>query len=224
MSLSTFFEYAFDLLTPPRRTEKIVRTLSLATLCALAPPPRELLGDTTAISILPYKDPAVAALVWEVKYYANKRAAKLAGALFAEVFLDIASEEVGHIVLIPIPMHHKRKKERGHNQTELLCKAALAHLSGRGSFDYKPDILERTLYTTAQQGLPKHRRLRNVTNSMKLKGGVKKDGGNLKNSLKDRVCIIVDDVSTTGATFAEAYRALKESGARRIYCVALAGS
>ena len=39
-----------------------------------------------------------------------------------------------------------------------------------------------------------------------------------------RVCVIVDDVTTTGATFEECKRALKAAGARTVHCVALARS
>ena len=42
--------------------------------------------------------------------------------------------------------------------------------------------------------------------------------------VEGRVCIVVDDVTTTGATFEEAKRALTTAGARAVYCIALARS
>ena len=249
MQFSTFFEHALDLLAPPRKTEKIVRTLSLTELHSLTLSthggPHDRDTHVERISLLPYRNPSVAALVWELKYYANRRAQTLAGSLLAEVLLDLASEEIGRIVLIPIPMHPKRRKERGYNQTELLCKAALAALSEKtslrkgprisslrsarpfssrsffsDSFDYRPDLLVRVRHTAPQQGLPQHRRLKNVKNAMTLKNLTDRSAPDLT----DRVCVLVDDVATTGATLAEARRALKASGARRVYCVALAGA
>jgi len=204
-----------DALAPPRRTESVVRTLSLPDLYSLALPTRTHEGEEAHSALLPYHDPQVASLVWEVKYYANKRAQKLAGMLLAEALLDIGAEEIGRVVLVPIPIHPKRRKERGHNQTELLCKAALREFSRKTSFQYEPDILVRVRHTAQQQGLPKHRRLKNVKNTMAVRAGA---------DVKNRVCVVVDDVATTGATFAEARRALKASGASRIHCVALAGS
>lgn len=192
-----------DILIPPRETEVLVRSLTLD----------ELLSIQTE-EALPYHDERVRALVWELKYYANKHAAELAGALLAEELLAIAQEELGKPLLIPIPMHPVRRRQRGHNQTELLCKAALKVL-GPGIFDYAPDVLIRTTNTTQQQGLERMKRLQNVKDSMHVMQ---------PNVINGRVCVVIDDVTTTGATFAEAKRALKQAKARRIHCVALARS
>lgn len=192
--------FLLDLIIPPRATERVVRTLSFSELQSLQTEDR-----------LPYHDPRVTALVWEIKYHADKRAASLAGTLLAQELIGIASEEIGKPLLIPIPMHPTRRRERGHNQTELLCEMALAHVPQ--SFEYSPTALVRTKNTPIQQSLPRQTRLANVKNSMKATPQV-----------VGRVCIVVDDVTTTGATFAEATRALKKSGARRVHCVVLARS
>ena len=234
----------FDLLVPPRESEIFVRALSIEALQALLSP--------AEAGLLPYRERAVTALVWEVKYHANPRAAKLAGEILAEELSALAAEELGRPLLIPIPMHAARRRERGHNQTELLCEAALKILSGgktsqrktsdetglrkvlgspppprRGrpdfsstsfvssDFDYAPDILARTINTPPQQRLPKHRRLNNVRGSMRVIHSER---------VKGRVCIVVDDVATTGATLKEAKRALREAGARKVITLALAYS
>jgi competence protein ComFC len=191
-----------DILVPPRDTDRLVRDLTL----------EDLLNIQTEDG-LPYHDPAVRALVWEIKYFANKKAAGLAGELLAEELLALAQEEIGKPLLIPVPMHAARRRERGHNQTELLCEAALQHIPG--VFDYAPTILARATNTSQQQGLERMKRLQNVKNSMRVTN---------QKLIEGRVCIVVDDVSTTGATFTEAKRALKEAKARRIICVALARS
>jgi predicted amidophosphoribosyltransferase len=79
-----------------------------------------------------------------------------------------------------------------------------------GSFavlEYAPKALVRTVNTKTQQGLPRAERLKNIKNSMTAGPDAKKIAG--------RVCIVVDDVTTTGATFEEAKRALRQAGARR---------
>lgn len=188
-----------DLLVPPRRAERRVHTLRIQDVQALAHEDG-----------LPYRDPVVRDLVWEIKYYGSGHAAKLAGEYLAEELLALAAEELGAPLLIPIPMHLDRRKERGHNQTEVLCEAALQHL--QGAFEYKKGVLKRIVDTPHQQGLQRNKRLKNVEGSMVAQG------------VEDRVCVVVDDVTTTGATLTEAKRALLTAGARRVHSVALARS
>lgn len=210
MSISRILTRVLDIIAPPRATETIVRELELDELRALT-----LRGNKSGS--LPYHDPRVTALIWELKYFAHKRAAALAGALLADILTGISSETIGIPVLIPIPMHAARRRERGHNQTELLCNSALRSLGegGRAIFEYKPSALVRIHATPQQQGLHKSEREHNLTKAMKVARG---------QDVRGRVCVVVDDVSTTGATFAEATRALREAGAREIICAPLAYS
>lgn len=202
----SFLSFLLDFIAPPRQTQALVRTVSLKTLQTLA-----LRG--TQKGILPYHDERVRALVWEVKYYANKKAVALAAEILHENLLSIAAEHVGTPLLIPVPMHTARKRARGHNQAETICKATLPLLAG--SFDYTPCVLVRTTQTHSQQGLERQQRLTNVRHSMEVLEPEK---------VRGRVCIVVDDVCTTGATFVEAARALNAAGARYIDCIALAQS
>lgn len=195
----------FDLLIPPRRSEVLVRALTLGQLHEIA-----------TEDGLPYHDARVQALVWELKYHGTRRARALCGAYLADQLLGLAAEELGTPLLVPVPMHKARRRERGHNQTELLCKAALKALSKNASiFTYVPHLLERTVDTKHQQGLPRAVRLHNVRHSMRVTDPA---------LVKGRAAIVVDDVTTTGATLAEAKRALRHAGARVVHCVALARS
>lgn len=191
--------FIFDALIPPSAAERLVRTLTVEELHRMAGPKG-----------LPYHDPRVTALIWEVKYRASKPALALAGPYLAEAALAACEEEVGRPLLIPMPMHVDRRRERGHNHTELLCKAILPHLGGAA--EYAPRALVRTAPTRTQQGLTRAERLRNVAGSMRAD----------TSSVAGRACVLVDDVSTTGATLAEAKRALKEAGARVVYDAMLA--
>ncbi len=195
--------FLLDALLPPRKTETAVRSLSADDLLALA----SLEGP------LPYRDPRVRALVWELKYRGSGAAVALAGEYMGELLRAEMGESIGMPLLIPIPMHPERRKERGYNQTELLCESALKHVGG--SFEYRKDILERIRYTVPQQGLARHKRLSNVKKSMQVKDPA---------LVRGRVCMVVDDVSTTGASFAEAKRALLGAGASEVHCLPLARS
>lgn len=201
----SFWSLLLDFVAPPRKTDSIVRTLSIKSLQTLV-----LRGER--VGSLPYHHSDVRALVWELKYYANKRAAILAAAILGDILITIASEQLGKPLLIPIPMHPSRRRARGHNQTETLCEALLPIVGE--FFDYAPEALVRIHTTPQQQGLEKHIRMKNVAHTMHAEAA----------EVKDRTCVVIDDVSTTGATFAEATRALKAAGARHVECVALAYS
>ncbi len=162
---------------------------------------------------LPYHNEAVRALVWEVKYRRSPHAIALAGEFLCEQVLAIAEEELGKVILVPAPMHSARRKARGYNQTELLCEAILREAPD--SFDYAPHALARTRATLPQQGLARERRLTNVRGSMEALQ---------EERVRGRACVVVDDVSTTGATLAEASRALYAAGARSVHSVILSQS
>ena len=201
MSFITTF---FDLLLPPRATDRLVRGLTLSELERLA---------NQESGMLPYHDPRITALIWELKYQAHARALMLAGEFLSNQLLAIAGEELGKPLLIPVPMHKARHRARGHNQTELLCKASLAHASE--FVEYRPDVLVRTKDTVPQQGLERAKRLMNVKGSMEV---------SKPDAVIGRICVVVDDVTTTGATLEEARRALVAAGAARVHLVALAQS
>ncbi len=205
MKIFALLERLLDIIAPPRDTDKLVRTLELRELRSIT-----LRGEKSGS--LPYHDPRVTAIVWELKYFAHKQAAALAGELLSDVLKGVAAESLGVPLLIPIPMHAGRRRIRGYNQTELLCEAVLQHLPG--FYEYKPQALSRVKATPQQQGLHKHERERNLTHSMKARPEV----------VRGQTCVVVDDVSTTGSTFDEATRALQAAGASQVICVALAYS
>ena len=201
-----------DMLIPPRPSERVVCTLALEELRGMRPDARHARrGGGSFDALLPYHDPRAMALVWEVKYYRNQRALLLAAALLSETIAEAAAESLGVPLLIPVPMHPERRRQRGHNQTELLCAAAAKRLPRQ--IEYSPDILRKIRHTAPQQTLPRAERLRNVEFSMQVKDPA---------AIADRVCIVVDDVATTGATLAEARRALTDARAGDIVCLALA--
>jgi ComF family protein len=150
--------------------------------------------------------------MWELKYYRNGRAAAFGSEILSDLLLDCAQEALGTPLLIPIPMHESRRKERGFNQTEVLCARTLKHTDE--FFTYSPDALVRMRNTPRQQGLTREARLRNIEGSMWADA----------KAVRGRTCVVVDDVTTTGATFAEAKRALLAEGASSVLCVALARS
>ncbi len=117
----------------------------------------------------------------------------------------------GAAVLIPIPLATKRLRTRGYNQSAMLARA----LARQWRIPVIPDLLVRTRETPTQTALTPDTRLANVAGAFSPRHGrgVGLPGGTL---------ILVDDVFTTGATLAEAARALEQAGATRVEGVTFA--
>lgn len=222
-----------DAIMPPRVTQRRVAVLSSEVLREIIRREKNLAYAPKIRSLLPYRNRAVKALVYEMKYRNSARAYQLAAELLHEELLAVSEDTVGTPLVVPVPMHAQRKRERGFNQTEMLCEkvlgignqdmTTLAHYSlggiGRSSeqrsdlgFEYAPHALIRIASGIPQQKLTRNARLENMKGSMRADPIV-----------KDRICIVVDDVTTTGATLTECQRALKAAGAKGVYLLALAG-
>ena len=105
-------------------------------------------------------------------------------------------------ILVPIPMHPKRKKWRGFNQAEELGKIITKKLD----WDYIPDLLIRTRYTKPQTELKGEARKKNVVGVFKVNPDYR-DCNNI---------ILFDDVTTTGSTLKEAGKILKMKGVKKV--------
>jgi ComF family protein len=114
----------------------------------------------------------------------------------------------GPSVLIPIPLATKRLRQRGYNQSEVLARA----LARQWRIPVLVDLLVRTRETPTQTALTPDTRLANVAGAFSARtlGG------------RDTNYVLVDDVFTTGATLAEAARALEQAGATRVMGVTFA--
>ena len=132
----------------------------------------------------------------------------------ADPFSDMLTELVKpdlHIfkensLVIPIPAHEKRKSERGYNQAELLAVKFCEKIG----LPLDASILKKTKNTPSQTSLSGIERIFNVRNSFSVSN---------TDAIKNKKIILVDDIITTGATFSEAARVLKEAGA--LECVGL---
>ena len=111
-------------------------------------------------------------------------------------------------MIIPVPLHRKRLRERGYNQVLELAKPLARALS----IPCRPDVLQRIRHTDAQTGLDAVERRRNLRKAFALNEFVK---------LPAHVAVM-DDVFTTGATLAECVRVLKHANVARVDVWALA--
>ena len=118
-------------------------------------------------------------------------------------------------VLVPIPLAPKRLRERGYNQSESLADA----LGRRWGIRVSRDLLTRTRETATQTTLTPETRLANVAGAFRARPrpGALTPGWQPGVNKPWPVLVLVDDVFTTGATLAEAARALEQAGARTMY-------
>ncbi len=162
-----------------------------------------------------YSDPLVQKSIWELKYHHHAGPVRLLAHAAQEMLTESISdlyqgthEEM--IVLVPVPQHKKKHHVRGFNQAQLIA----TWLAEEQPYQVE-DILEKRRETMPQAHIS-HRieRFHNVSDSIAVRTG--------KTISPTTRYIIVDDVTTTGATLLECMRALRASGAAHVIGFALA--
>ncbi|MFA5791784.1 MAG: phosphoribosyltransferase family protein [Candidatus Paceibacterota bacterium] len=218
--------------------KKVGKDLCLACLHCIPQTERESLK--WIFPIYDYRDTNIKKLLWFLKYKGKKRLAKV----FAEIIYDKILEELSELsimenfrkpILIPIPLSRKRYKERGYNQAELICEEIIKLNNLRDSVDVN-NIYSNTHFShgvnmklennilikikeTEHQALIKDRRtrLRNLSGSFAIENQEKN-----KEKIKNKNIILIDDITTTGATLNEAKKVLKQAGARKVIAFTVA--
>jgi len=105
-------------------------------------------------------------------------------------------------VVVPVPLHRRRERQRGFNQAELLAERLGRRLDAR--------ILRRRKNTPSQTGLSRSQRTLNLSGAFEVCGPVAEN------------IIVVDDVFTTGSTLHEISKVLKRAGAKRVEVLTVA--
>jgi ComF family protein len=146
-------------------------------------------------------------LIHLLKYNGVRPAAMLAEAI--EDLQPHFSET--EILVVPVPLHSRKLRQRGFNQTELIARSAIK-LKASG-FHLSENLLERCRETTSQIGLSRHQRRENIRGAFRV---VKPD------ELNGREVLVVDDVFTTGTTVSECARILRRAGASKVYVATVA--
>lgn len=188
-----------------------------------------------------YRHPIIKKSLWLLKYSGKKRLAKIfAESIYGKIIEELSElsvlENFKNPVLIPIPLSAKRYHERGFNQAQLICEeivkiakinhltppAAPLSLARRGAEGEVLVLLNNVLVKTKDtehQARIKDRsvRLKNLVGSFAIKNREQNE-----KFLKGKNIILIDDVTTTGATLNEARRTLKKSGARKVIAFTVA--
>lgn len=159
-------------------------------------------------SFAPFEGHLIRPAIHGLKYKGYKVLAGPLGQLLIRAYhrYDITAD-----VIIPVPLHQSRFKERGYNQSAALAK----ELSRILDIPLSTQILSRTRKTEVQARLTGKERRQNVYQAFVCHNS---------NSLQGRTILLIDDVCTTGFTMDACAAALKEGGAMCVWGLTVAKS
>ncbi len=166
--------------------------------------PRPFDGARSAVRF----DGPVRDLIHRFKFGKKSHLARPLALLTARSLPDFPSTCPGDLV-VPVPLHVKRLRQRGFNQSQLLGHV----LAKEWRIPLSVHNLRRIRWTEPQIGLSATERERNVRNAFAVAH---------PHGIEDKSIILADDVFTTGSTVSECARILKRAGARQVWVITVA--
>jgi ComF family protein len=155
----------------------------------------------------PYED-MLKEVILRLKHNSGEGLAEVLGDLWA-VHAEPHLRTCAAHVVIPVPLHWRRRLWRGYNQSQPLAQA----LARRLGHPCRPRLLRRIRATPEQKGQTAADRRANVRGAFEARPGPE---------LRGKTVLLVDDVLTTGTTASEAARALRRAGAAAVQVAVLA--
>jgi len=164
-----------------------------------------------------YFDAAVAAyrgrgivreIIHEFKYRRQMHLRHLVAQWLRAALNDGRLRDISFDLIVPVPLHPARRRERGFNQASLLAES----LRWDTSMPCRP-VLERIRYTTTQTALDRSERMENLHNAFRLRKSA---------DVRGLRVLLIDDVLTTGSTLSECARVLKRAGAISVHAATAA--
>ena len=220
-----FLNTILDIIFPPKCVSCGREGKDLCVKCLTDAPAAERESAEWIFPLYDYRHASIKTALWFFKYKGKKRLASI----FAEVIYDKILEELSDLsrmenfinaILMPVPLSSSRYRERGYNQAELICRELMKinDLRLGLSFKLENNILIKPKETKHQAQIENRvERLRNIIGSFAVKN-------ELENAklLKDRNIILIEDITTTGATLHEAKKVLERAGARKVIAFTVA--
>jgi ComF family protein len=151
-------------------------------------------------------DGALREAIHRVKFGGETALAKSLGRYLAR---SLPGEAAEADLVAPVPLHPRKLRERGFNQSEFLSGA----VASAASLPHQPRLLSKTTPTHSQTGLGRRDRRRNLKGTFSVRA---------RASVAGRRVLLVDDIYTTGCTVEECARALRRAGARAVRVLTLA--
>ena len=152
-------------------------------------------------------DGSLRTAIHRFKYDSRSLLAAPLGQLLADKGRQLLESEAYDVVL-PVPLHPRRLRQRGFNQSLFLAR----QVGQQWDIPVETEGLKRVRWTDPQTMLPVKERVHNVRGAFAYSG----------RGVEDRAVVLIDDVYTSGSTVDECARVLKRSGARRVDVLTLA--
>jgi ComF family protein len=166
------------------------------------------------IAAVSYEDPVIKKMIHNFKYRFISDISQPLAKLISRALIrsDIPLPDL----IAPVPLHPRRLRWRGFNQSLLLASRLSEELAPLMKIEIL-DILERKIHNAPQMNVKNYReRLENVKNIFDLKSGLNPD------LIKNKNILLLDDIATTGATLGECAKILKSSGAKKVFAAVVA--
>jgi len=154
------------------------------------------------------EDSPFQSLIHSLKYNGRFRI----GVFIGETAAGLLKEKIRNWnadLLLPVPLFHLKKAERGYNQSFYIAKGFSKVLN----IPVKNNLIKRARYTETQTKLNLEERKENMANAFAIKNA---------KEIKGKKIILIDDVITTGSTVTECGKILKSHGAQKVYAVSTA--
>ena len=152
------------------------------------------------------KDKILQDIIHSLKYKKQFRTGIYLGEILSE---GIKARNWQIDLILPIPLHHLKKAERGFNQSDFIAKG----LSRRLKIPYSTNSIKRIRFTESQTNLDIEERQANVAKAFRLRS---------PNKIAGKTILLVDDVITTGATILECGKVLVSAGVKSVYACSIA--
>jgi competence protein ComFC len=154
------------------------------------------------------KDKELQKIIHAMKYENNFRIGETLGKLLGDkVRNEMYFQHLD--LIIPVPLHHLKKSERGYNQSYYISKGVNKKLK----LELDTRSVKRIKYTETQTSMNIREREKNIAGAFRVKRS---------NNILGKIILIIDDVITSGNTVSEFGRTLRANGAATIYAASLA--
>jgi ComF family protein len=174
-------------------------------LCRRATPPY-----SRAIAYGAFEDALRDGIHW-LKYDRVLPAANFLGGKLSAASTQLPAPQPPGWLVVPVPLHGRKLRQRGFNQSELIAKAALKRTPVVAELNTRCPVRQRE--TVPQAGLTRHQRRENIRGAFAVRDAA---------AVRGRDILLADDVFTTGTTISECARILRRAGAASVYAATVA--